>query len=307
MPGAAVGQLPGPGIEQEAGHGADLSSPLAGGEAVQVLQCPMRREAGEQQGGQGRTELAHHRGGGGAVPDHVADDEGHAAAVDGQDVVPVTSGAGAFHGRQVAGGDGYSVQSGQLTGQEGALERVGHLAAGIGERRPLERNGHLSGDGEQEPAFVLVEGAFLGEGHAECADQTLAGQQGKGCECMGAIEQGGGQQGIPLQGLVPVGQPHRACGCARRRSAAARRSAAWRRTAAAARRGIRPRRRCAADRRPPTEQTDTTSAPRTVRSPALTAEAASATVPAADSATVRSCSRRRWAATRSEATMVASR
>lgn len=68
------------------------------------------------------AQLAHRRGGGGPVPDDVADGEGDAVAGQGNDVEPVAAGNEVATGDPVVGGDLHPGQDGQDLGQQAALK-----------------------------------------------------------------------------------------------------------------------------------------------------------------------------------------
>lgn len=88
----------------------------------------MRRQVEAGVGADGGAQLAHDGGGAHPAAHDVADDEGGAAAAEGDHVVPVAADRGLGAARLVGGRDAQVVGLFQLLGQEGALEGDGGLA-----------------------------------------------------------------------------------------------------------------------------------------------------------------------------------
>jgi hypothetical protein len=120
------------------------------------------RPGPQQVGRQGAAQLAHHRGRRGALPHDVADDDRDPPAVEDEHVVPVAAGAAARRRGQVARRQVQPLVLGQRRGEQAVLQRVGQVAAGVGQRRPLERQRRLAGERAQVGLLVVVEGAGPG-------------------------------------------------------------------------------------------------------------------------------------------------
>ncbi len=88
----------------------------------------MRGEVEAGVGPDRRAELAHHRGRADASAHDVADDQGRAAAAQGDHVVPVAADRGLGAAGVVGGGDAQVVGFFELLGEQGALEGDGGFA-----------------------------------------------------------------------------------------------------------------------------------------------------------------------------------
>ena len=110
------------------GAGGDLVGVDLRGEAVQELEDLVRGQVEAGVRADGRAELAHDRRRADPSAHDVADDEGRAAAAEGDDVVPVAADRGLRAAGLVGGGDAQVVGLLQLLGEQGALEGDGGLA-----------------------------------------------------------------------------------------------------------------------------------------------------------------------------------
>ena len=130
------GQVAGRGVDQPAlvgvvdgvDAGGDLVGVDLGGEAVEELEHLVRGQVEAGIGADGGAQLAHDGRRADAAAHDVADDEGGAAAAEGDDVVPVAADGGLGAAGLVGGGDAQVVGLFEFLGQQGALEGDGGLA-----------------------------------------------------------------------------------------------------------------------------------------------------------------------------------
>ena len=100
-------------------------------------------------------ELAHHRRRLDTLADHVADDEGDAAVVEMDDVVPVAADVDTDRAGQVAGGEGDAADRREPLGQDAPLHGLGDRAFGLVAPGPVERLPALAHE-RDEPFAVGV-------------------------------------------------------------------------------------------------------------------------------------------------------
>lgn len=165
--------------------GGDLVGVDLGGEAVEELEHLVRGQVEAGVGPDRRAELAHDGRRADASAHDVADDEGGAAAAEGDHVVPVAADRGLGAAGVVGGGDAQVVGLLQLLRQEGALEGDGGLALAAFARAQAARGLGVVGDvgGEDEDAAAVAVVALGDRGAGErvgAAVGGLAGLEGAG-------------------------------------------------------------------------------------------------------------------------------
>ena len=157
MAGGGVDEPALVGVVDGVDAGGDLVGVDLGGEAVEELEHLVRGQVEAGVGADGGAELAHDGGGADPAAHDVADDEGGAAAAEGDDVVPVAADRGVRAAGLVGGGDAQVVGLFEFLREQGALEGDGGLAlAALAGAQPLGGLG-VVGDvgGEDEDAAPL--------------------------------------------------------------------------------------------------------------------------------------------------------
>lgn len=128
MPGGRVDETALVRVVDGVGAGGDLVGVDLGGEAVEQLQDLVRREVQSGVGADRGAQLAHDGRRAYPAAHDVADDQGGAAAAEGDDVVPVAADRGLGAAGVVGGGDAQIVRLLQFLREQGALEGDGGLA-----------------------------------------------------------------------------------------------------------------------------------------------------------------------------------
>lgn len=185
--GGGVHQAALVGVVDGVDAGGDLVGVDLGGEAVEELEHLVRGQVETGVGADGGAELAHDGGGPHPAAHDVADDQGGAAAAEGDHVVPVAADRGLGAAGLVGGGDAQVVGLFQFLWEQGALEGDGGLAlAALAGAQPfggLGVVGDVRGEHENGAAAGVVV-AVLGDGGAgegvRAAVDGLAGLQGAG-------------------------------------------------------------------------------------------------------------------------------
>jgi hypothetical protein len=154
------------GVVHRVDAGGDLVGVDLGGQAVQQLEHLVRREVEAGVGADGGAQLAHHGGGAHPAAHDVADDQGRAAAAQGDHVVPVAADRGLGAAGVVRGGDAQVVGLLEFLREQGALEGHRGLALpALAGPQPLGRLG-VVGDVRGEDQDAAVPFALDGDGGA---------------------------------------------------------------------------------------------------------------------------------------------